>query len=183
MAHLQPLHRVTVGRSREVRGPDGLEMGIAIVLITIVMSMAVWFGMRLIPMVQTLDALSLATGPAYNEIIYHAVHGRWPPADDATIVAGNNKSVYVKNITLDGDGVITAHVALGAVPKFGSAPPAAGTDTIHGSLSFRPELLGSRDAPTVTFLCGYAQPVVDPVAPSGTNLTTLDKQFLPPFCR
>lgn len=183
MGHLQPLHRVTVGRSREVRGPDGLEMGIAVVIITVVISMAVWFGMRVIPMVRTLDPLSLASGPMYNEVIYHAVHGRWPSPDDPTIVAGNNNGAYVKDITLGRDGVITAHVAPGAGPGFGSAPSATGTATSLSALSFRPELLGSRDAPTVTFLCGYAQPVVGPVAPIGTNMTTLDKHALPPFCR
>ncbi|MEO9080294.1 MAG: hypothetical protein ABI268_13425 [Rhodanobacter sp.] len=152
-------------------------------IIAVVMSMALWFGMRVMPMVQTLDPVSLASGPIYNEIIYHAVHGRWPSAGDPTIVAGSNKSTYVKNFTLDGNGVVTAHVALGAIPGFGSASSAAAANTIHGSLSFRPELLGSRDAPTVTFLCGYAQPVADPVATIGSNRTTLDKRVLPPFCR
>lgn len=183
MGHLQPLHRVTVGRSREVRGPDGMEVVIAAVIVAVVTSMAGWFGMRLIPMVQTLDAVSLASGPAYNEIIYHAVHGRWPSPDDPTIIAGNHKGSYVSNLTLGKDGVITTQLAMNAGPAFGAAPADTGANTIHGALSFRPQLLGSRDAPTITFLCGYAQPVAGSAAASGADMTTLDKQILPPFCR
>lgn len=160
-----------------------MEMGIAAVIIAVVMSMAVWFGMRLIPMVQTLDAVSLASGPAYNEIIYHSVHGHWPPADNPTIIAGNNKGSYVSNLTLGKDGVITAQLAIGAVPAFEAASSVFDAEAIHGALSFRPELLGSRHAPTVTFLCGYAQPVVGSAATSGANMTKLDKRVLPPFCR
>ena len=180
---MQPLHQVTIGRSREVRGPDAMESGIVGVIIAGVMVVAVWFGMRLIPTVQTLDAVSLASGPAYNEIIYHAVHGRWPPADDPTIIAGNHQGSYVSNLTLGKDGVITAQLAIGAVAAFETASSATDPKTIHGALSFRPELLGSRDAPAISFLCGYARSVVDPAATSANNLTTLDEQVLPPFCR
>ncbi|MEO8810454.1 MAG: hypothetical protein ABI386_09440 [Rhodanobacter sp.] len=153
------------------------------VIIAVVMMMAMALGVRLIPMVRTLDALSLASGPATNEIIYHAVHGRWPPPGDSTIIAGNKKSSFVKSLALGRDGVITAQVALGPVPAFGAARTATGPEAIHGVLSFRPQLLGSRDAPTITFLCGYAQSVDDPVATSVANTTTLDKHILPPFCR
>ena len=160
-----------------------MEMAFSAVIIAVVMSMAVWFGMRLIPMIQTLDALSLTSGSANEEIIYHAVHGRWPPPDDASIVAGNNKSAHVDNITLDGDGVITAQLAIGPGQMIGAARSATEIGVVHGSLSFRPELLGSPDAPTISFLCGYAKPVIAPVAPNGTNRTTLDKHILPLFCR
>ena len=183
MELLRPLHRVTVGRSREVRGPDGIEMGIAVVIITIVMIMAMWFGMRLISMVQTLDALFVASGPAYNEIIYHAVHGRWPTADDPNIIDGNDKTLHVNNLTLGADGVITARLTIGPTPAIRLGPSAKGADIIHGALSFRPELLGSRDSPTITFLSGYAKPIGDSAAADDTNLTTLDKHVLPPFCR
>ncbi|MGH8184033.1 MAG: hypothetical protein ACREPH_10280 [Rhodanobacteraceae bacterium] len=152
-------------------------------IIAIVMIMAMWFGMRLIPMVQTLDALSLASGPEYNEVIYHAVHGRWPPADNPYMIAGDGKGLYTNNLTLNEGGVITAQLALSPVSMIGAAPFATGAGTIHGSLSFRPELLGSRDAPTVSFLCGYAKPVVGRAATSGANKTTLERKFLPPFCR
>ena len=179
---MQPLYRATVGRSRELRGSDGMEMGIVAVVIAVVMIMAAGFGERLIPMVQTLSAVSLASGPAYSEIIYHAVHGRWPPADDPTIIAGNHHGSYVSNLRLGKDGVISAQLAIGAVAAF-EASSATDPKAIHGGLSFRPELLGSRDAPTITFLCGYAQPVADSATTSGTNMTTLDKQPVPPFCR
>jgi hypothetical protein len=160
-----------------------MEMAVAIVIITVVMIVAVCFGRRLIPMVQTIDALSLASAPAYNEIVYHAAHGRWPPPDDSTIVGGNNKGSFVNQLTLGEDGVITAQLAIGPGSVFSAATSAADAETIRGSLSFRPQLLGSRDAPTVTLLCGHARPIAGQAAPSGTDLTTLHKQVLPPFCR
>lgn len=152
-------------------------------IIAIVMITATWFGMRLVPMAQTLDAVSLASGPQYNEIIYHAVHGRWPSADNPYMIAGTGKSNYVNHLTLGAGGVITAQLMIGPAQAHAAGPSARGADSIHGSLSFRPEWLGSRDAPAITFLCGYAQPVVGATATSGTNMTTMDKQVLPPFCR
>jgi hypothetical protein len=160
-----------------------MERGFVGVIIAIVMVMAAWFGMRLIPMTQTLDALSLASGPKYNEVIYHAVHGRWPPPDNPYMIGDNGKGRYVKNLTLDGGGVITAELVLHPLAGIGATASGTGADTIHGSLSFRPELLGARDAPTIVFLCGYAKPVMDPAATNGANGTTLDKPSLPPFCR
>ena len=160
-----------------------MEMGIAALIIASVMMMAVWFGMRLIPMTQTLGAVSMASGPATNEIIYHAVHGHWPNAGDQTILAGNTKGSWVNDLALGEDGVITAQLTIGSVPTISGLPLATAANAIGGSLSFRPQLLGSRDAPTITFLCGYASPVVSSAATSGTNLTTLDKHLLPPFCR
>jgi hypothetical protein len=180
---MRPLHRVTIGRSREVRGPDGMETGMAVVIIAIVMIMALWFGMRLIPMAQTLDALSLASGPESNEIIYHAEHGRWPPADNPYMIAGKGGGLYTNNLMLDGDGAITAELTLGLLPAIGAARSTSATDSIQGSLSFRPELLGTPDVSTITFLCGYAKPVVDSAATSSANRTTLDRKILPPFCR
>lgn len=183
MGHLQPLYQVTIGRSREVRGPDGMEAGIVGVIMAAVMVVAVGFGARLIPMVQTLDAVSLVSTPAYNEVIYYAAHGRWPAAGDPNFTAGNSKGFHVNELKLGADGVITAQLAIGPILRIGAVPSDSGAGTIHGALSFRPELLGSRDAPTVSFLCGYAQPVVDPAAKRDNNMTTLDKQILPPFCR
>lgn len=185
MGHVRHLHRVTIGRSREVRGPDGMEAGIAAVIIATVMIMAIWFGTRLLPMAQTLDALSLASLPESNEVIYHAMHGRWPPADNPYMIASNSRGLYTNNLRLDGDGIITAQLTIGPFRGLigGAAPSAAGADTTQGSVSFRPESLGVRDAQTIVFLCGYAKPVVDTAETSDTNRTTLNQTFLPPFCR
>jgi hypothetical protein len=62
MGHLPPLHRVTIGRTREVRGPDGMEMGIASVIMAGVVIMAMAFGARLVAMAQTLNSWLAARG-------------------------------------------------------------------------------------------------------------------------
>lgn len=160
-----------------------MEMGVVAVIIAVVMVMAACFGRQLFPMVRTLDALSLASGPAYNEVVYHAVHGRWPSADNPTIVTHTSRGSHVSRLTLGEDGVITAQLMVDAAHSNAATPSAAGVHTVPAALSFRPQLLGSRDAPTITFLCGYAQPVVGQAASVGTNMTTLRKQDLPPFCR
>lgn len=177
------MYRVAVGRSRGVRGPDGLEMGIAVVIIATLMVMAAWFGTHLIPMAQAVDAVSLASGPKTNEIIYHAVHGRWPSPDNPHMIGDNGNGRYARNLTLDAGGVITAELVLDPLAGIRATASAAGARTIHGSLSFRPELLGTRDAPAIVFVCGYAKPVRGPAAMSGVNKTTIDRKFLPPFCR
>lgn len=183
MGRVRPLHRVTIGRSREVRGPDGLERGFVGIVITVLMAMGVWFGMQLVHITQTLDAITLASGPETNEVIYYAVHGRWPSPDNPYMIAGNDKGRYTNSLTLDEGGIITAKLALRPISLIGTTPSDTGAGTLHGSLSFRPELLGARDAPTISFLCGYAKPAASAAATIGVNRTTLDKQFLPPFCR
>jgi hypothetical protein len=160
-----------------------MEMGIAVAIIATLMVMAAWFGMRLIPMAQTVDAVSLASGPKTNEVIYHAVHGRWPSPDNPHMIGDNGNGRYARHLTLDAGGVITAELVLDPVAGSRVAASATGARIIHGSLSFRPELLGNRDAPTIVFICGYAKPVMGRAATSGVNKTTLDRKFLPPFCR
>lgn len=183
MGNWKPLHRVVIGRSRELRGPDAMEMGVVMAIIALLMLLGACFGRRLLPMVQSLDALSLASGPAYNEVVYHAVHGRWPSPNDPAIIADNSKGMHVSAIALGSDGVITAQLTVNQAQASDAAPSAADANAVRGALSFRPQLLGSRDAPTITFLCGYARPIVGQPATVGANLTTLRKQDLPPFCR
>jgi hypothetical protein len=184
MGSTQTLHRVTIGRTREVRGPDGLERGVVGIIIAAVAAIAVWFGVQLVCTTQTLDAISLASGAEINAITYRAVHGRWPPAGTPDIIATGTRSHYVKRLALSRDGVITGEVTLGPVQGIMTRPGGRVTGTtIHGLLSFRPELLGSHDAPSIVFLCGYARPVADPAGVSGANRTTLPRQYLPPFCR
>lgn len=181
---MRSLHRVTIGRTREVRGPDAIERAFVGVIIAAAMAIAVWFGMQLVGMVQTLDAVSLAAGPKLDMTIYRAVHGRWPSADNARTTAVNGHGLFSRNVTVGENGVITVELTLRTAWPLGITRAATDAEAVHGFLSFRPVLLGSRDAPTITYLCGYAQPVVTPAAALATNnKTTLDPKYLPPFCR
>ena len=186
MERVRQWHRMTIGRSREVRGPDGMEMGVAATIVAIVMIMAIGFGARLVLMTQTLDAVSLASVVETNEVIYRAMRCRWPPADDPYMAGGNTRGNYAGNLGLDGAGGITAQLTIG--PSNGSigaalAPTATGTEPIQGALSFRPESFGAPDAQAVVFLCGHARPIAGPAGTNPADRTTLDKTFLPPFCR
>ncbi|WP_276967265.1 hypothetical protein [Metallibacterium scheffleri] len=176
-------HQITIGRTREVRGPDALEQGFAGMVIAVAMVIAVWFGIQLAQMTQTLDAVSVAGGPQINAVIYHAVHGRWPSSRNRDIVAADSNGNYVEHLALGEGGVITAELrlgpALGVLTGHGARLPSS----IHGFLSFRPELLGSKDAPSISFLCGYAKPVAGAIETTTANRTTLPKKYLPPFCR
>lgn|SRR5574337_130751 len=176
-------HRITIGRTREVRGPDALERGAVGMIIAVVMVIAVWFGMQLVHMTQTLDAVTLASGAQISAVIYHAEHGRWPAADERNIVAADSHGSYVKHLTLGEGGVITAELALSPAQGIPSRLDADVLGNAHGFLSFRPELLGSTDAPSILFLCGYAKPVVGAIGTAAANRTTLPRKYLPPFCR
>lgn len=180
--HLHPLHRVTIGRTREVRGPDALERGFVGVIIAIAMTVAVMFSIHSVRMIQTLDAVTLASGAEIDAIIHRAVHGDWPRADDPNVLGRSVTGRYVTRMTLGDDGLITATLTLGPVHGFGSRHPST-IDATHGVLAFRPELLGMPEAPTIAFLCGYAKPVTGSAVTSSTNPTTLAEQDLPPFCR
>lgn len=180
----QRLHRVTIGRTREVRGPDAFERGVAGIIIAVVSALALGFGLQLSRMVQTLEAVSMTSTAKIDSVTYHTIHGHWPRAGDPDIVVPGTHSAYVQRLALDDHGSITATATLGPLrgifsPRDGE--PAA--SILHGSLSFRPALLGARDAPTISYLCGYAKPVAGTLRVSGANRTTLPRQVLPPFCR
>jgi len=176
-------HQITIGRTREVRGPDALERGFAGMIIAVAMVIAVWFGVQLIQMTQTLDAVSVAGGPQINAIIYHAEHGRWPSPGNRDIVAADSNGNYVEHLALGEGGVITAELTLGPAQRVLTGRGARLPSSIHGFLSFRPELLGSKDAPSISFLCGYAKPVAGAIETTTANQTTLPRKYLPPFCR
>lgn len=177
------MHRVVIGRTRELRGPDALEQGMAGLAIAVAMTVAVWFGTQLAHMTQTLDAVTLASGAELNEIVYHSVHGQWPSPDDPNIISKSSHGHHAEKLSLGGDGVITAELALGSTSISGALDTADAPGATHGYLSFRPELLGSRAAPTATFLCGYAKPIAAAIATRGANRTTLARKDIPPFCR
>lgn len=176
-------HRIVIGRSREVRGPDALERGFAGLIIAAAMVIAVWFGIQLVQMTQTLDAVSLAGGPQINAVLYHAVRGRWPSAGNQDIIAANGQGSYVEHLTLGEGGVITAELMLGPAQGVLTGRGARLPSSMQGFLSFRPELLGSKDEPVMTFLCGYAKPVAGAVETAAANRTTLPRRYLPPLCR
>jgi hypothetical protein len=182
--HARPLHHVTVGRTREVRGPDALERGFVGVIIVAVISIGAVFGARAVRMSDTLDAVSLASGIEAAAVVHYAVHGRWPAANDTNVIGKHVEGTYATHAALGNDGVITVDMALDAAragwPKTGFAAAEA---PAYGKLSFRPELLGTRDAPTITYLCGYEKPVAGAVAEMAANPTTLARDDLPPLCR
>jgi hypothetical protein len=177
------LHRTTIGRTREVRGPDALELGVAGVIVAVVVVIAAGFGGRLMLMAQTLDAVSLAWAPQVNARVYRAEHGRWPSAGDPNILGDAREGAHVEDLTLADGGVITAQLSLGQRLPARSRGGAAASGGVQGKLSFRPELLGSREEPAVSFLCGYAMPVAGTVEADAANRTTLPQKYLPPFCR
>lgn len=176
-------HRISIGRTREVRGPDALEGGFAGMIIAVAMAVALWFGIHLVPMAQTLDAVSLADGSQINAVIYYAEHGRWPSPGNRDIVAADGEGIYAKHLALSDGGVITAELTLdpaqGVLTGHGARLPSS----IHGFLSFRSELFGSKDAPSISFLCGYAKPVEGAIETTAANRTTLPRRDLPPSCR
>ena len=176
-------HRITIGRTREVRGPDALEGGFAGMIIAAAMVVAVWFGIHLVQMTQTLDAVSVAEGPQINAIIFYAEHGRWPSPGNRDIVAADSKGMYVEHLALGDGGVITAELALGPAQGVLTGHGTRLPSNIHGFLSLRPELLGSKNAPSISFLCGYAKPVVGAIKTTAASLTTLPRRDLPPSCR
>lgn len=175
---MQPLHRVTIGRTREVRGPDALERGFVGLIIAAASAVAVAFAIHSVRMVQSLDAISLASGAETDAIVHRAVHGAWPSADDPGVTPGNATRNYVTHMRLGAHGLITATLA--AAPAYGAG---SGQSPSRGVLAFRPELLGSADAPAITYLCGYAQPVAGGAVGNIANPTTLAQPDLPPFCR
>ncbi len=176
-------HRITIGRSREVRGPDALELGFAGLIIAVAMVIAVWFGIQLVQMTQTLDAVAVTRGPQTNAVLYHAEYGRWPSPGNRDIIAAHGQGNYVEHLTLGEGGVITAELMLGPAQGVLTGRGVRLPGSMQGFLSFRPELLGSKDAPGISFLCGYANPVAGAVETAAVNRTTIPRKYLPPFCR
>ena len=160
-----------------------MERGFAGIIVAVAMALAVWFGIQLMQMTQALDAVSIASGPQINAVVYHAEHGRWPSPGNQDIASAETNGTYVNHLVLDEGGVIIADLTLGPVQGFMADRADHVSGGFHGFLSLRPELLGSKDAPTIAFLCGYAKPVAGAIATTPANRTSLPRKFLPPFCR
>ncbi|HEU4669204.1 MAG TPA: hypothetical protein VFR91_00730 [Dyella sp.] len=160
-----------------------MELGFAGLTISLASVIAVWFGAQLIQMTETLDALSVATGPQTEAIVYRAVHGRWPSPGDARVVSSVNSGTYAQHLSLEEGGVITADMRLGHTTWSATGVGLRVRGGSRGLLSFRPELLGSTDVPSVSYLCGYARPTAGAVEVAAANRTTLPRNHLPPYCR
>lgn len=180
----QPLHRVTIGRTRGVRGPDALERGVVGVIIAIVMMLAVGYGVRQMRIGEVVEAVTLARGAQYDAVVYRAVHGAWPSPGHGAMAINAIEGKYVKQTRLGENGIITMRLVLGQPRLNGHAVQAGAANTAPGWLSFRPRLLGVPGYQTVTLLCGYATLPAGPTnMPSTANKTTLNKRDLPPMCR
>lgn len=177
------MHPLSVGRSRQVRGPDALELGFAGLTITAVTLLALTFAVRLTRMVEVLDAVSVASGAQADAVVHRAVHGRWPAPGDAGVVSPDLHGSYAWRLTLEDGGVVTADLRLGRAVFDADGSGLHVENGVRGRLSFRPVLLGADDSPTLTYLCGYARPPAGVVAAPGADRTTLPRTLLPPFCR
>ena len=176
-------HPFSVGHSHQLRGPDALELGFAGLTVTAVTLVALALPVRLTRTVEVLDAVSVASGAQTDAVVFRAVHGRWPGPGDAGIVPDHTDGVYTQRLTLDDDGVVTADLRLGRAVRDADGLGLHVEGGLHGRLSFRPLLLGVDDAPSLTYLCGYARPPTGAVAAPGDDRTTLPRSLLPPFCR
>ncbi len=181
------LHRVTVGRTREVRGPDALERGFVGLTIMAAAVLAIGYGIHQMRMVKVTEAIVLARQPQIDETLYRAAHGTWPKTGDPSIVAGAQATGavghYVTAAHLARHGVITMRLSLGQEPFRTIAHELGEDEPSSGRLSFRPQLLGVPGFQAVTMLCGYARPVGGKTLPGANNGTTLSRQDVPPLCR
>lgn len=162
-----------------------MEMAFAGMTVSVVTVIAVGFGARVMQMAQTLDAVSVTGGARTDVVLYRAEHGRWPPPGELPPSSHKIEGIYVEGVGLGRGGVITATMTLGSTPHSSADGPglARDPDGARGFLSFRPELLGSSDTPSVSFLCGDAKPVPGAVDAVAEGQTTLPKNILPPYCR
>jgi hypothetical protein len=183
MRHLQPLHRVTIGRTREVRGPDALERGFVGLVIVAAMAFAVWFGVQQMHMTEAVEAVSLGSAAVGQEVVHYSVHGTWPAPGDSTIMAGNDKGNYVKGARLGPDGRITMQMRLGPIHADDFASGLGRRAVVTGALTLRPQLLGAPGSEAVVVWCGYAGPAGRTATLDVANKTTLPRRDLPPFCR
>lgn len=153
-----------------------MEMFFAGLVIAVVLVIAAACGRRLVRMSQTLGAVSLVSTTRYDAIVHYAVHGAWPRPGQADLIVTTSAGAHVDRVSLGPHGVITAGLRL-------HARGASDADVIRGELAFQPQWLGSSAAPAVVYVCGYADPVGSAPASLPGNTTTLDPQYLPPFCR
>lgn len=179
----RPLHRGVIGQTRGLRGPDSIEMAFAGLIMAIVVVLATGFAGNLTTMVRTLEAVMLASGVEHGAIVYRAVHGAWPPPDQAAMITEGIATTDIEGMRLGPHGTVTAELRMEPLEGAQGTSPFSAAETVHGFLSFRPVMLGSQVAPTVVYLCGYADPVVISGVKPAVNNTTLDPGILPPFCR
>ena len=90
------LHRTAIGRTREVRGPDAMELVAAGVIVAVVVAIAAGFGGRVRLMAQTLDAITLVGAAQVNENIRAGVE-----ESPLTVQVGLLLSASLQRLTSD----------------------------------------------------------------------------------
>lgn len=168
-----------------MRGPDALERAAVAMCTLTVLVFAVGFGIHQVRMAESIEAVSLVSGtPEYNLMEYRALYGRWPSRSNASVVGDNATGKYVRDISLDRDGVLTANIDFVPVSGLMNSSNTKGLKPrIDTYLSFRPLILGSGDAKAFMFLCGNASPPASNGTLYGENRTTLTRVDSPPDCR
>lgn len=185
MRKVHHVHRVTVGRTRELRGPDAFERLAVAFIGFVVLGFALWYGLAHIRMTKSSEAISLALIPEYNLILYRAHYGEWPAPENPHIVPAHATGKYVKSVSLEPGGGLRVEMGFGPHRSYTNSkgqlvfrPPKT-----SGYLSFRPQLVGAPGARAVIFLCGHADPVGESPHLRASDTTTLPVNFLPPACR
>jgi len=180
------MHKAVIGRSREVCGPDALELVFAAALVLLVTSIAMAYGLHQIRMAKATEAFTLTANARIADVEYQAFHGEWPPPDDRFVIGSYTQGEYVKSLTLGRDGTLTAGIRLQVsdperdfivFSRFWESKP------VDGYLSFRPVVAGAEGYGSVLFLCGFASPPHGIAEPAGANMTSLGGNDLPPGCR
>ena len=174
------LYNVAAGRTREVRGPDALELAFAWGLILAILLIPAVYGLRQMRMAEMTEPVSMVSALPRNElIIYRSLYGRWPSSLPS---AEDESGRFFKAFKLGKRGSITAQITFQAQ---GAWPLPAWDDSLetNGYLSFRPVIAGAAGYGALMLLCGYASAPPGVPEPTSVNHTTLNNGDLPPDCR
>lgn len=180
------MHKVVIGRSRELRGPDALELVLVAACVLAICGIATVYGLHQFRMAKTTEVLTLTTNAKIADVEYRAFNGEWPPPDDRFVLGSFAQGKYVESLKLGRDGTLTAGIRFQVsdperdfivFSRFWASKP------VDGYLSFRPVVAGAEGYGSVLFLCGFASPPHGIAEPAGANMTSLGGNDLPPGCR
>lgn len=180
-----PPYKIVTGRTREVRGPDALELVFVAACILAACGIATVYGLHQLSMTETTEAFTLARNAMIGEVVYKAFNGDWPHAGDTNVVTPDMQGKYVRSIKLGQKGTLTAGLMVNPFIRqenftvFNEIRKPA----IRGYLSLRPVVAGAQGYGSVLFLCGFELPPPGVGEPAGKNKTTLEGNDLPPACR
>jgi len=176
-------YNVTIGRTREVRGPDALETVVVWAFILAVLAIPMTYGFHQARMAEMTEPVSLVNAsPNYDLIIYRSLYGRWPSSLPDEILKENRIGAYTKSFKLGAHGSMTAEVVF-LDQWVRTYINWSDSNKPSGFLSFRPVIAGARGYGSVLFLCGNASPPPGAPEPLAANRTTLVDNDLPPECR